>query len=121
MHPLLTDPTLPIASVHLICDVATDTVLVLTPALSCSPHPPVAVEGLHIKRRCASSTPPSLSSCPSLCSCQPPLVPLHAQVTEGLPIEPVRHFRVGGYGWGDMARVATNVPEAIRKYYNIKQ
>lgn len=47
----------------------------------------------------------------------PPLL----QVTEGLAIEPVRHFRVGGYGWGDMARVATNVPEAIRKYYNIKQ
>ncbi len=42
------------------------------------------------------------------------------KVTEGLPIEPVRHFRVGGYSWGDMATVASNVPEAIRKYYNIK-
>jgi hypothetical protein len=42
------------------------------------------------------------------------------QVTEGLPIEPVRHFRVGGYAWGDMSQVADKVPEAIRKYYNLK-
>ncbi|KAG1674228.1 hypothetical protein FOA52_013848 [Chlamydomonas sp. UWO 241] len=42
------------------------------------------------------------------------------KVTEGLPIEPVRHFRVGGYAWGDMAHVADKVPEAIRKYYNLK-
>lgn len=48
---------------------------------------------------------------------------LHArkpQVTDGLPMEPVRHFRVGGYRWGDMASVAKDVPESIRKYYNIK-
>ena len=43
-----------------------------------------------------------------------------AKVTEGLPIEPVRHYRTGGYNWGDMATVAKDVPEAIRKYYNIK-
>jgi len=42
------------------------------------------------------------------------------QVTDGLPMEPVRHFRVGGYSWGDMATVAKDVPENIRKYYNIK-
>ncbi|GAX76358.1 hypothetical protein CEUSTIGMA_g3804.t1 [Chlamydomonas eustigma] len=42
------------------------------------------------------------------------------KVTEGLPIEPVRHYRVGGYSWGDMANVAKDVPEAIRKYYNLK-
>lgn len=42
------------------------------------------------------------------------------KVTEGLPIEPVRHFRAGGYSWGDMATVAKDVPEAIRKYYNLK-
>ena len=41
-------------------------------------------------------------------------------MTEGLPIEPVRHYRSGGYNWGDMATVAKDVPEAIRKYYNIK-
>ena len=41
------------------------------------------------------------------------------KVTEGLPIEPVRHFRVGGYGWGDMAEIAKDVPEVIRKYYNL--
>ena len=39
-------------------------------------------------------------------------------MTEGLPIEPVRHYRAGGYSWGDMANVAKDVPEAIRKYYN---
>ncbi|KAF5842982.1 NADH:ubiquinone oxidoreductase 39 kDa subunit [Dunaliella salina] len=42
------------------------------------------------------------------------------KVTDGLPMEPVRHFRVGGYSWGDMASVAKDVPENIRKYYNIK-
>lgn len=42
------------------------------------------------------------------------------KVTEGLPIEPVRHFRVGGYAWGDMSNVAKDVPESIRKYYNLK-
>eukprot|EP00955_Chlamydomonas_euryale_P075955 362507-Chlamydomonas_euryale.AAC.5 len=41
-------------------------------------------------------------------------------VTEGLPIEPVRHFRAGGYGWGDMSQVADKVPEEIKKYYNLK-
>lgn len=41
-------------------------------------------------------------------------------VTDGLAIEPVRHYRVGGYRWGDMANVAKDVPENIRKYYNIK-
>ena len=46
--------------------------------------------------------------------------PAAAQVTDGLPMEPVRHMRVGGYRWGDMASVASNVPESIRKYYNIK-
>eukprot|EP00983_Pelagomonas_calceolata_P133693 1161986-Pelagomonas_calceolata.AAC.11 len=35
-------------------------------------------------------------------------------------MEPVRHFRVGGYSWGDMASMAKDVPENIRKYYNIK-
>ncbi|EFJ44232.1 NADH:ubiquinone oxidoreductase 39 kDa subunit [Volvox carteri f. nagariensis] len=43
------------------------------------------------------------------------------KVTDGLPIEPVRHARVGGYRWGDMANVAKDVPESVRKYYNIKQ
>lgn len=43
-----------------------------------------------------------------------------AKVTEGLAIEPVRHYRVGGYSWGDMAKVAKDVPEQIRKYYNLK-
>lgn len=43
-----------------------------------------------------------------------------AKVTDGLPIEPVRHFRVGGYRWGDMATVAKDVPEHIKKYYNMK-
>lgn len=42
------------------------------------------------------------------------------QVTDGLPLEPVRHYRKGGYGWGDMAKVARNTPEHIRKYYNLK-
>ncbi len=42
------------------------------------------------------------------------------KVTEGLPIEPVRHFRVGGYSWGDMATLAKHAPDAIKKYYNIK-
>lgn len=46
------------------------------------------------------------------------LDPHPEQVTEGLPIEPVRHFRVGGYAWGDMSNVAKDVPESIRKYYN---
>eukprot|EP00798_Chlamydomonas_sp_ICE-L_P015531 gene15531-21620_t len=41
-------------------------------------------------------------------------------VTDGLAIEPVRHYRVGGYRWGDMGKVAKDVPESIRKYYNIK-
>lgn len=45
---------------------------------------------------------------------------LQKQVTDGLAIEPVRTYRVGGYRWGDMASVAKDVPEAIRKYYNIK-
>ncbi|KXZ51581.1 hypothetical protein GPECTOR_12g544 [Gonium pectorale] len=43
------------------------------------------------------------------------------KVTDGMPIEPVRHMRVGGYRWGDMATVAKDVPESVRKYYNIKQ
>ncbi|GLC37331.1 hypothetical protein PLESTB_001135500 [Pleodorina starrii] len=43
------------------------------------------------------------------------------KVTDGLAIEPVRHSRVGGYRWGDMATVAKDVPESVRKYYNIKQ
>ncbi|GIL71260.1 hypothetical protein Vretimale_2871 [Volvox reticuliferus] len=43
------------------------------------------------------------------------------KVTDGLAIEPVRHARVGGYRWGDMATVAKDVPESVRKYYNIKQ
>ncbi len=30
----------------------------------------------------------------------------------------MRHFRVGGYAWGDMSNVAKDVPESIRKYYN---
>lgn len=42
------------------------------------------------------------------------------KVTDGLPLEPVRHFRKGGYRWGDMASVAKDVPESIKKYYNIK-
>ncbi|MEW5302262.1 MAG: hypothetical protein WDW36_005064 [Sanguina aurantia] len=42
------------------------------------------------------------------------------KVTDGLAIEPVRHYRVGGYRWGDMQTVAENVPEHIKKYYNIK-
>jgi NADH dehydrogenase (ubiquinone) 1 alpha subcomplex subunit 9 len=44
---------------------------------------------------------------------------LTPQITEGLPLEPVRHFRKGGYRWGDMATVAKDVPESIRKYYNL--
>lgn len=48
----------------------------------------------------------------------PPCRP--TQVTDGLPLEPARHFRVGGYRWGDMATVAEHVPENIRKFYNIK-
>ncbi|KAG2498336.1 hypothetical protein HYH03_003596 [Edaphochlamys debaryana] len=44
-----------------------------------------------------------------------------AKVTDGMAIEPVRHSRVGGYRWGDMATVAKDVPESVRKYYNIKQ
>ncbi|GFH07113.1 putative NADH:ubiquinone oxidoreductase 39 kDa subunit precursor [Haematococcus lacustris] len=43
-----------------------------------------------------------------------------SKVTDGLALEPVRHFRKGGYRWGDMAKVAKDVPEHIRKYYNIK-
>lgn len=43
------------------------------------------------------------------------------KVTDGIAIEPVRHARVGGYRWGDMATVAKDVPESVRKYYNIKQ
>jgi hypothetical protein len=36
------------------------------------------------------------------------------QVTEGLALEPVRHFRKGGYRWGDMESVAKHVPDAIK-------
>ncbi|GFR45652.1 hypothetical protein Agub_g7063 [Astrephomene gubernaculifera] len=43
------------------------------------------------------------------------------KVTDGMAIEPVRHSRVGGYRWGDMATVAKDIPESVRKYYNIKQ
>ncbi|PNW77389.1 hypothetical protein CHLRE_10g434450v5 [Chlamydomonas reinhardtii] len=43
------------------------------------------------------------------------------KVTDGLAIEPVRHARVGGYRWGDMSAVAKDIPESVRKYYNIKQ
>nr|7ARC_P Chain P, kDa [Polytomella sp. Pringsheim 198.80]7ARD_P Chain P, kDa [Polytomella sp. Pringsheim 198.80] len=43
-----------------------------------------------------------------------------AKVTEGLAIEGVRFIRVGGYDWGDMNKVSSNIPEHIRKYYNLK-
>lgn len=42
------------------------------------------------------------------------------KVTDGLPLEPVRHYRVGGYRWGDMQNVAKDVPANIKKYYNLK-
>lgn len=43
------------------------------------------------------------------------------KVTEGLAIEPVRHYRVGGYRWGDMGTIAKDVPEHIKKYYNLNK
>lgn len=52
---------------------------------------------------------------------QPASFQIPTQVTEGLPIEPVRHYRAGGYSWGDMANVAKDVPEAIKKYYNLNK
>lgn len=39
-------------------------------------------------------------------------------VTEGLPIEHVRHARSGGYGHGDLEPVSKNLPQHFKKLYD---
>lgn len=39
-------------------------------------------------------------------------------VTEGLPVEHVRHMRTGGYGHGDLEPVSKKIPEQYKKLYD---
>jgi hypothetical protein len=41
------------------------------------------------------------------------------KVTEGMPMEPIRYMRHGGYGLGDTKALAKALPEKIKKYYGM--
>jgi NADH dehydrogenase (ubiquinone) 1 alpha subcomplex subunit 9 len=43
------------------------------------------------------------------------------KITEGMPMEPIRYSRIGGYLHGDTRKLAQKLPSSVKRFYGVSK